>query len=303
MPTASANGIDLEYETFGTIDHPALLLIMGLGGPMIMWEEAFCRALADKGFFVIRYDNRDCGRSQKFDSEPLPDLAKTMGTWMQGGEIGGPYRLSDMAADGIGLLDALGVETAHAVGASMGGMIAQTLAIEYPSRVRSLTSIMSSTGDRALPNPSPEAMAVLMTPSAEVKNDFIKQHLASNRAVGADPAFFPYEEARLSARAERLWNYGIERDGSTRQMLSSLASGDRTPALKKLSLPSLVVHGTADTLFNLDHAEATACAIPGAQRLFIEGFGHDMHPAADETITSAIATLCSGAPLLAQSLA
>jgi len=293
MPTASDNGIDLEYETFGTRGRPALLLIMGLGGPMIMWEEAFCRALENKGFFVIRYDNRDCGRSKKFDSQPLPDLAGAMATWMQGGKIDGPYRLSDMAADGIGLLDALGIETAHVVGASMGGMIAQTLAIEYPSRIRSLTSIMSSTGDRALPDPSPEAMAVLMTPSAEAKPDFIEQHLASNRAIGADPAFFPYEEARLRARAERLWDYGIERDGSTRQMLSSLASGDRTPALEKLSLPSLVIHGTADILFGLEHAEATVRAIPGAQHLFIDGFGHDMHPAADETITGAIAALCT----------
>jgi hypothetical protein len=159
----------------------------------------------------------------------------------------------------------------------MGGMIAQTLAIEYPSRIRSLTSIMSSTGDTALPDPSPEAMAVLMTPSAEIREAFSEQHLASNRAVGADPAFFPYEEERLRARAARLWDYGIDREGSTRQMLSSLASGDRTPALRQLSLPALVIHGSADTLFSSEHAEATAQAIPGAQRLIIEGFGHDMH--------------------------
>jgi pimeloyl-ACP methyl ester carboxylesterase len=292
MPTASANGITLEYETFGESSGPALLLIMGLGGPMIMWEEAFCRGLAAEGFFVIRYDNRDCGHSTKLDSEPPPDLAAVMGNWMQGGEIDGPYRLSDMAADAMGLLDALGIETAHVVGASMGGMIAQTLAIEYPSRIRSLTSIMSSTGDTALPDPSPEAMAVLMTPSAEIREAFSEQHLASNRAVGADPAFFPYEEERLRARAARLWDYGIDREGSTRQMLSSLASGDRTPALRQLSLPALVIHGSADTLFSSEHAEATAQAIPGAQRLIIEGFGHDMHPGADKTIVSAIATLC-----------
>ena len=295
MPTASANGITLEYETLGESGKPAILLIMGLGASMVVWEEAFCRAVAAEGFFVIRYDNRDCGRSTKLDSAPLPDLAATIGGWMQGGEIDGPYRLSDMAADAMGLLDALGIETAHVVGASLGGMIAQTLAIEYPSRIRSLTSIMSSTGETSLPDPSPEAMAVLMTPSAEIKAAFVEQHLASNRAVGADPAYFPYEEERLRARAERLWDYGIDREGSTRQMLSSLASGDRTPALRQLSLPALVIHGSADTLFSPEHAEATVRAIPDAQHLLINGFGHDMHPGADATIVSAIAALCANA--------
>ncbi len=157
MPTATANELQLAYETFGQASDPAMLLIMGLGGPMIMWEEEFCRGLAERGFFVIRYDNRDCGRSTKLDALALPDLATVAGEWMQGGEIEGPYRLSDMAADAAGLLDALGIERAHAVGASMGGMIAQTLAIEAPDRVASLTSIMSSTGQRSLPDPSPEA--------------------------------------------------------------------------------------------------------------------------------------------------
>ena len=173
----------------------------------------------------------------------------------------------------------------------MGGMIAQTLAIEFPSRVASLTSIMSSTGERSLPDPSPEAMVVLMTPSAETRESFVEQHLTNNRAVGADPEVFAYEEDRLRARASRLWDYGIERDGTTRQMLSSLASGDRTPQLSALSLPTLVIHGTADTLFGLEHGEATASAIPGAQRLFIEGFGHDMHPAANDLIVDAFTSL------------
>jgi pimeloyl-ACP methyl ester carboxylesterase len=291
MPTAAANGIELEYETFGESAHPALLLIMGLGSPMIMWEEEFCRGLADRGFFVVRYDNRDCGRSTKLDHLELPDVAAMAGRWIQGGEIDGPYRLSDMAADAAGLLDALGIERAHTVGVSMGGMIAQTLAIEAPARVASLTSIMASTGRRSLPDPSPEAMAVLMTPSAEIREDFIEQHAANNRVVGADPTFFSYDKDRLRARAGQLWDYGIEREGTSRQMLSSLASGDRTEALERLSLPTLVIHGRADTLFSIEHGQATAAAIPGAQRLFIEGFGHDMHPAAYPVIADAIAAL------------
>ena len=291
MPAAHVNGLTLEYETLGDPSHPAVLLIMGLGGPMIMWEDSFCQLLVKAGFFVIRYDNRDCGRSTKLDDFDLPDVLKVFGAWMNGSDIDGPYRLSDMATDGVALMDAIGVEKAHVVGASMGGMIAQTLAIEFASRVASLTSIMSSTGDRSLPVPSPEAMAVLMTPSAETREAFVEQHLANNRAVGADSEVFAYEENRLRARAACLWDYGIERDGTTRQMLSSLASGDRTKELSMLSLPALVVHGTADTLFGLEHGKATASAIPGARRLFIEGFGHDMHPAANQTIVDAFSSL------------
>ncbi|MCS5637529.1 MAG: alpha/beta hydrolase, partial [Myxococcota bacterium] len=152
----------------------------------------------------------------------------------------------------------------------------------------------SSTGERSLPDPSPEAMAVLMTPSAETREAFIEQHLANNRAAGADPEVFAYEEERLRDRAAGLWDYGIEREGSTRQMLSSLASGDRTKELSMLSLPTLVVHGTADTLFGLEHGEASANAIPGARRLFIEGFGHDMHPGANRAIIDAFTSLARG---------
>ena len=291
MPTALVNGISIEYETMGEITQPAILLIMGLGGPMVMWEDAFCEALVDEGFFVVRYDNRDCGHSTKLDDHGLPDAPDLFGSWLRGGEIDGPYRLVDMAEDAVGLLDSIGVAKAHAIGVSMGGMIAQTLAIEFPSRVASLTSIMSSSGERSLPDASPEAMAVLMTPSADTREAFIEQHLANNRAVGGDPEVFDYDEERLRARARRLWDYGIERDGTTRQMVSSMASGDRTKELCMLSLPALVVHGTADTLFSLEHGEATASAIPGARRLFIEGFGHDMHPAANRTIIEAFVSL------------
>ena len=292
MPSASANGISIEYEALGDPADPAILLIMGLGGPLILWENPFCQALVERGFFVIRYDNRDCGRSTKLDNHPVPNVVEVAGNWVQGGEIKASYLVSDMALDAVGLLDALGIERAHAVGASLGGMIAQTMAIESPDRIASLTSIMSSTGKRSLPDPSPEAMAVLMTPSADTREAAADQHLASNRAIGCDPAIFPYDEERLRGRAARIWDYGIEREGTARQMVAGLASGDRTPKLKALSLPALVIHGTADTLFSLEHGEATAEAIPGARPLFIEGLGHDLHPGTYETIVDAITSLC-----------
>ena len=146
MPAAHVNGLTLEYETLGNPSHPAVLLVMGLGGPMIMWEASFCQALVDAGFFVVRYDNRDCGKSTKLDDFDLPDVLQMVASWMNDGEIDGPYRLSDMAADAAALLDAIGLDKAHVVGASMGGMSAQTLASEFPSRGASLTSIMASTG-------------------------------------------------------------------------------------------------------------------------------------------------------------
>ncbi|MDG2334361.1 MAG: alpha/beta hydrolase [Myxococcota bacterium] len=292
MPSVQANGISIEYQTHGHPEDPALLLIMGLGGPLILWEESLCNTLADQGFFVVRYDNRDCGHSTKMDSHPTPDGAEFAARWLTGEEIEASYTLTDMARDGIALLDALGIGQAHVAGTSLGGMIAQTMAIEFPQRVSTLISIMSSTGERSLSKPSPEAMAVLLTPAADTREAACVQHLASNRAIGGDPNLFPYDEARLTDRASRLWDYGIEREGATRQLLAGLASGDRTAGLRELSLPALIIHGTSDTLFGLDHGKATFEAIPGAKRIFIEGFGHDLHPGADEILVREITALC-----------
>jgi len=292
MPSVTANGITIEYQAHGKPEDPAILLIMGLGGPLILWEEPFCQALAKQGFFVVRFDNRDCGHSTKFHDQPVTDGAEVAAQWLVGSEVKAPYTLSDMAFDAIGLLDALGIKRAHVVGTSLGGMIAQTMAIEFPERISTLTSIMSSTGERSLPDPSPEAMTVLLTPAAETREAACLQHLASNRAIGGDPKFFPYEEERLRERASRLWDYGIERDGTVRQMLAGLSSGDRTAGLGELSIPSLVIHGTFDTLFSPEHGQATAEAIPGARAVFIEGFGHDLHPDANETLIREITSLC-----------
>ncbi|MDE0885210.1 MAG: alpha/beta hydrolase [Myxococcota bacterium] len=292
MPSVQANGISIEYQTHGQPEDPAILLIMGLGGPLILWEEPLCHALANQKFFVVRYDNRDSGHSTKMTAHPTPDGAEFAARWLMGEEIEASYTLSDMARDGIALLDALGIEQAHVAGASLGGMIAQTMAIEFPQRVSTLTSIMSSTGERSLSKPSPEAMEVLLTPAADTREAACVQHLAGNRAIGGDPNFFPYDEERLIDRASRLWDYGIERAGTTRQLLAGLASGDRTAGLAQLSLPALVIHGTSDTLFGLDHGNATFEAIPGAKRIFIEGFGHDLHPASDKVIVREITALC-----------
>jgi pimeloyl-ACP methyl ester carboxylesterase len=286
MPRARANGIELEYESFGRREDPALLLVMGLGAQMLLWHEELCGALADRGFHVIRYDNRDVGRSTWLDDAGMPDVMAALLAAGSGGAIDAPYRLSDMAADAAGLLDALEVERAHVVGASMGGMIAQTLAIEHPARVRTLTSIMSTTGHRDLPPARPEAMALLVTPIPPDRESALERSVQVSRVIGS-PAY-PSDEAELRALAGRVYDRGVNPPGFARQLVAILASGSRREALAAVRTPTLVIHGEADPLVPFEGGRDTAEAVPGAELLAIPGMGHDLPRALWPTFVEAI---------------
>jgi pimeloyl-ACP methyl ester carboxylesterase len=268
--TAPANGIEIAYQTFGDPADPTMLLIMGLATQMLGWNEEFCELLAAHGFQVVRFDNRDVGRSTKIEGGPRADVLAAAA----GDASSASYTLSDMAADASGLLDHMGVEAAHVVGASQGGMIGQTLAIERPERVLSLTSIMSTTGDPAVGQPHPEALPALLTPAPADREGFI-EFVVRTWAVIGSPGFDADEDA-LRKLAGASYDRGIHPAGTVRQLLAILASGDRTAALRTLSLPTVVIHGTDDPLIDVSGGKATAAAIPGTELVLIEGMGHDL---------------------------
>lgn len=272
MANVTANGIQIEYDTFGDSSSAPLLLIMGLGAQMILWDEEFCERLAEKGHFVIRFDNRDVGLSTKFDDAGVPDVMAAMGALMQGEKMDSAYSIDDMADDSVGLLDALDIDKAHICGASMGGMIAQTIAIRHPARVLSLTSIMSSTGDPDLPQPEPDVMALLLTPPPQGREANIEYGIETWRAIGGPG--FPFDEARTRKQAALSYDRCFHPQGVTRQLVAILAHGDRTSALKSVNVPALVIHGSEDPLVPVESGRATAEAIPGASLLIIEGMGH-----------------------------
>jgi len=255
VPRARANGIELEYELFGSEGGRPLVLIMGLGAQMILWDEEFCAALAARGHRVIRFDNRDVGLSTKIDGWRALDLAAAMAAAALGRPVAAPYTLSDMAADAAGLLDALGIAAAHVVGASLGGMIAQTLAIERPACVLSLTSIMSTTGDRELPRARPEAVAALLEPPPRDRDGAMARAAKVFRTIGSPG--FPFDEARVRERAGRSYDRCFHPAGVARQMLAILAAGSRAPALRQVRVPTLVIHGTEDPLVPVAHGIET----------------------------------------------
>lgn len=281
MPTAPSNGITLFYDTFGSPTDPAMLLVMGLGAQMTMWDESFCEALAAEGFHVIRFDNRDTGLSTKIEGGPEPDVMKAM----SGDHSTASYTLWDMADDAFGLLDHLGIAKAHIVGASMGGMIVQCMAIRKPDRVRSMTSIMSTTGNPAVGQAKPEAMAILMTPPATDREGVIESAVKTWTVLAGS---MPVDEAAVRERAAATFDRNFYPIGVTRQMVGIMATGDRTEALKELDVPTLVIHGGDDPLVGLSGGEATAAAIPGAELLVIPGMGHDMPQQAIPEIVAAI---------------
>lgn len=286
---ASANGIELCYETFGDPEAEPLLLVMGLGAQLIAWPVELCEGLADRGFHVIRYDNRDVGRSTKFQ-DVGSDFMTTFLAAQQGQPVEVAYRLSDMAADGIALLDRLDITSAHVVGVSMGGMIAQTMAIEHPERVRTLTSVMSTTGEPEYGTPSPEALELLVRPTPRTRDEAIEAGAAGSRLIGS-PDHFDEDLARSRATEayDRCWNPA----GTARQLLAIVASGSRAEGLAGLSLPALVIHGDVDPLVTPSGGERTAELIPGAELMMIEGMGHDLPAALLSQVIDAITKLAA----------
>ena len=274
MPQAKSNGILLEYETFGRASDRPLLLIMGLGAQMLQWDEQFCEALAGRGQYVIRFDNRDVGLSTKFDHTGVPDLASLM---KPGADRSGvAYTLDDMADDAAGLIAALGFASAHIFGASMGGMIAQTVAYRHAPKTRSLVSLYSSTGNPALPPASPEAMAVLMAPRPADRAGNIEA--AAHAAVVTGGPAYPVDIAYLRRRAALMYDRSFTPTAAARHLAAVTAHGNRVQRLAAVTAPTLVIHGTADPLVRVDAGRDTARSIPGAELVEIEGMGHGIPP-------------------------
>ena len=263
-------GIDIAYERFGEPNLPPVLLLMGLGTQMLGWPDGFCDALVARDVHVIRADNRDIGLSTHLTDAPAPDLAAIF----RGDTASASYTLSDMAGDTVGLLDALDLDSAHLVGASMGGMIAQTVAIEHPHRVRSLTSIMSTTGDPSVGQSTRKAMAALLSPPATTRQEAIERTVSILRVIGSPG--FELDEADVRWRTGVAYDRGHDPVGVARQLAAIAASGDRTSALRSVSVPTLVLHGADDPLVNVSGGRATAEAIPGAEFVEFAGMGHHL---------------------------
>lgn len=274
MPKAKVNDIEIEYDTFGDASSRPLLLIMGLGGQMIAWDEELCKKLVERDFFVIRFDNRDVGLSTKFEEAGVPNLKKIFKQRETGETISAPYKVEDMADDAVGLLTAINIDKAHICGASMGGMIAQIIAYRHPSRVLSLTSIMSSTGNPDLPPPKPEAMNVLFQPLPTEREAYIEASVNNRRITHGTG--IPFDEERARRLAAALYDRSFYRPGFSRQLVAIWASGNRKQALTTITAPTIVIHGGVDPLVPVEGGNDTAEAIPGAELLIIEGMGHSL---------------------------
>ncbi|MCU1670480.1 MAG: Pimeloyl-ACP methyl ester carboxylesterase [Blastococcus sp.] len=277
--------IELAYETFGNPADVPVLLVMGLATQMIGWPDDFCRGLAGEGLFVVRFDNRDIGLSTHLDAAGAPDVMTVLG----GDASSVPYGLADLADDTVGLLDALGLESAHVVGASMGGMVAQLVAIRYPERVRSLTSIMSTTGDPSVGAPAEAALALLLTPPATDRDGAVQRTVDTYRVIGSPG--FEFDEAGLRDRAGLSFDRAYDPAGVARQLAAILTTQDRTTDLAKVSVPTLVIHGEQDALVNVSGGRATAAAVPGSELLVIDGMGHDLPRALWPQLTERIVGL------------
>lgn len=278
----------IEYEVFGAAADPVVLLIMGLGAQLTRWPVAFCDKLAARGYRVIRFDNRDVGRSTHLSSAPVPDVGRVLAMRGMGIPVKVPYTLQDMAADAIGLLDALHVDKAHIVGASMGGMIAQIVAAQYPQRVLSLTSIMSTTGNPALPPPTPAAAAALFAraPDPKDKEAYLAHALNSVRTVSSPG--YAFDESAVRERILTDLGRGYNPAGYLRQIAAVSVGADRTQLLKRITAPTVVVHGADDPLVNVAGGRATAAAIPNAELRIIPGMGHDLPVPLFDTLIDAI---------------
>jgi pimeloyl-ACP methyl ester carboxylesterase len=270
----NANGIQINYDSFGNTEGPALILIMGLATQMIYWDDEFCELLARKGFRVIRFDNRDIGKTTWLVNEPVPSVWRLLGSSLFNKKVGAPYLLNDMADDTLGLMDALELEKAHIVGASMGGMIAQCMALKSPNRILSLTSIMSTTGDRSLPQAKKSVSAKLLKPLPKDLEGYVEQNLATWKVLHGD--HYRFDKERIEQRIRKAWERGFNPNGVVRQLSAILDSPDRTQSLKKLETPSLIIHGDADALVPVECGIATAKALPNSTLKVLKGMGHTL---------------------------
>lgn len=286
MPKAKVNDIEIEYDTFGGPSSKPLLLIMGLGAQMINWDEKFCERLVERGFYVIRFDNRDVGLSTKFEEAGEPDLMKLFISAQSGEKIEATYTLEDMADDAIGLLDTINIDKAHICGVSMGGMIAQVIAYRHPSRVLSLTSIMSTTGNPDLPRPKPEAMQVLIKPIPTEREAIIEDGVNRMQIVHGNG--IPFDEERARRLVTASFDRSAYRPGYSRQLAAIIATGNRKPALASIRVPTIVIHGEVDPLVPLEGGKDTMEAIPGAELQIIRGMGHSLPPVVWPQVIDAI---------------
>jgi pimeloyl-ACP methyl ester carboxylesterase len=289
VPTAHVNGIDIEYVTDGDPADPPFLLVMGLGAQLIAWPQRFVDGLRDRGFFVITYDNRDTGLSTKFAG--VPDITALFG----GDGSSAPYRVEDMADDAAALLGHLGIERAHVMGASMGGMITQALVINHADLFATATSIMSTTGDRTVGAPTGEAMSALLRPIATSREEAIEASVAGSAVIGSPK--YPTDEALLRERAGAAYDRSYCPEGTARQLGAILASPDRTEGLHGVRIPFLVIHGEDDPLVTLSGGEATAAAVPGSKLIVIPGMGHDLPEELWGEVTDAIVANTELAPV------
>ncbi|MBY8991903.1 MAG: alpha/beta hydrolase [Candidatus Lokiarchaeota archaeon] len=287
MTKAKVNNIEIEYETFGDPSNKPLLLIVGLGSQMIHWDVDFIKTLTNRGFYVIIFDNRDIGLSSKCDEAGEPDLMGAIMAVQRGEPFEAPYSLDDMADDAVGLLDVLNIEKAHICGASMGGMIAQTIAYKHPSRVLSLTSIMSTTSNPDLPQPTLETQQVFYAPIPPERDAIIENAIkVGNYIYGSG---FTYDEEKHRALAGRAFDRNFYPDGVQRHMLAIMIQGNRKEKLSAIKSPTLVIHGREDPLFPYEAGKDTAEAIPGSELIIIDGMGHSLPPETWDQIANAIA--------------
>jgi pimeloyl-ACP methyl ester carboxylesterase len=294
MANVRANGIRIEYDTFGSRAGEPILLVMGLGGQMLLWDEEFCQRLADRGHWVVRFDNRDVGLSTHFDEHGEPNLPQIMMDAQAGKTPSVAYSLDDMADDAIGLCDALALPRAHVVGASMGGMIAQTIAYRHAPRVASLVSIMSSTGSPSLPPAKPELLARLAGPAPVGREATIEASVETWRLISGPG--YPFDEAAVRERTGLLYDRANHPQGQARQLAAIIAHGDRSPRLAAVRAPTLVIHGTDDPLVPVEGGIHTHASIPGSDLLLIPGMGHDLPRSLFGKLVDAISTHVKKSP-------
>lgn len=294
MPTVSANGIEIEYDSTGDPADPTLLLVMGLGAQLVAWDDDLVKTLAGRGFHVIRYDNRDVGLSTHLDDFPVTreqmlDVGKRSQFRLP---VDVPYSIADMADDAAALLDAIGIGRAHVAGVSMGGMIAQALAIGHPDKVLSLTSAMSTTGEKFVGMPTLSVLRLLARPSGTTLDEVVASELEMWRAIGTKHSFDPDVFVQRTTRA---YNRAFDPGGVTRQTMAVLAAPSRAAGLRRLRIPTTVVHGTADHIVNVTGGIRTAWLVPGADLYLVRGYGHDLPYSARERFVGAIVSTCARA--------